>query len=75
MFLTCRHGKTLQFPMGLLSAYLWVLKTHRRTEQSPEPLWQNQDLPAWRVDEVQLPFGHRAIPTAAAATAPGNRQR
>jgi len=47
MFLTCRYGKMLQFPMGLASAYSWVLNTHRRTEQRAEhsALWQKQAFP------------------------------
>lgn len=38
MFLTYKYGKMLQFPMGLASAYSWVLNTHRRTEQRARAL-------------------------------------
>lgn len=71
MFLTYRYGKMLQFPMGLASAYSWVLNLNG--EQSPEPFGRSGTSLEWRAHEVQPCLGQGATLTAAAA-APGNRQ-
>lgn len=62
MFLTHRHGKTLQFPMGLVSAYLWVLETRRRTEQSLEPFSRSRASQHGELMRSSLPWGTEQYP-------------
>lgn len=57
MFLTYRHGKKLQFLMGLVSAYLWLLKTRKRTEQGPEPFGRSRTSQHGELMRSSLPWG------------------
>lgn len=62
MFLKYRHGKIFQFPMGLVSAYLWVLNTRRRTEQSPEPFGRSRTSRHEELMRSSLPWGTKQGP-------------
>lgn len=48
--------------MGLASAYLWVLNTHRRTEQSPEPFGRSGTSQHEELKRSSLPWGTEQCP-------------
>lgn len=48
--------------MGLVSAYLWVLNTLRRTEQSPEPFGRSRTSRHEELMRSSLPWGTEQCP-------------